>query len=102
MFIQLVLQMKVASLPKLSKLYTRKQIDAIREELITKHGDQCAICKRPRSDFKNRLSVDHNHSSGQIRGLLCFQCNKIKVGRHNLQSAKDVYEYLKKYDSKGG
>ena len=89
-------------MPKLSKLFTRKQIDALREELIAKHGDQCAICKRPRTDFKNKLSLDHNHRSGQVRGLLCFYCNKYKVGRHSLETAKTVYDYLKKYDPKGG
>lgn len=94
--------MEVAKLPKLNKIYTRKQIDKLREELIVKHGDHCAICKRPRSDFKNKLSVDHNHVTSKIRGLLCFYCNKFRVGRHNLQSAKDVYNYLKKYDPKGG
>ena len=89
-------------MPKLNKLYTKKQIDKIREELIAKHGDKCAICKKPRSAFKNRLSVDHNHKTSVIRGLLCFFCNKFRVGRHSLESAKDVYEYLKKYDPEGG
>lgn len=89
-------------MPKLSKLYSRKEIDKLRDDLITLHGDNCAICKRPRSDFKNKLSVDHDHKSGKIRGLLCFQCNKFKVGRHTYFSAKDVYDYFLKYDPKGG
>lgn len=94
--------MGIVKLPKLNKLYTRKQIDVLREELIVKHGDKCAICKRPRSDFKNKLSLDHNHRTSVIRGILCFYCNKFLVGRHSLESAKYVYEYLKKYDPKGG
>ncbi len=89
-------------MPSLSKLYTRKQIDAIRDELIAKHGDKCAICSKPRTAFKNRLSVDHNHRSGQIRGLLCFKCNKFGVGRNSLESAHNVWQYLLKYDPKGG
>lgn len=83
---------------KLSKLYTKRQIDAIRAELIAKHGNQCAICKKHRSEFKNNLSVDHAHRTGRIRGLLCFRCNKFLVGRHTLESASNVYEYLLKYD----
>ena len=36
----------------------------------------CAICKGEEpSDFKGRLSIDHDHSSGKIRGLLCMKCN---------------------------
>lgn len=85
-------------MPKLNKLYTRKQIDKLRQDLIDKHGDQCAICKRPRSAFKNRLSVDHNHSSGKIRGLLCFYCNKRIIGRHNFETANKIMTYLLKYD----
>lgn len=83
---------------KLSKLYTKKQIDALRLDLIEKYGNHCAICNRPRTDFKNNLSIDHNHKSGRIRGLLCFSCNKFKVGRHHIDSAKAVYDYLLKYD----
>lgn len=85
-------------MPKLNRLFTRKQIDAIREDLIAKHGDKCAICNRPRKDFKNKLSVDHSHKTGRIRGLLCFYCNKYKVGRATIESSQAVYDYLKKYD----
>jgi hypothetical protein len=89
-------------LPKLNKLYSRKAIDAIRDELIAKYGNQCAICARPKTMFKNRLSVDHNHRSGRVRGLLCYYCNRRRVGQASLESAKAVYEYLLKYDPKGG
>jgi hypothetical protein len=85
-------------MPKLNKLYSRKQIDALRLNLIAEHGNQCAICKRPRTDFKNNLSVDHNHVSGKVRGLLCFYCNKMKVGRHSIETAKQILDYLTKYD----
>ncbi len=83
---------------KLSKLYTTKQITAIRNELIKKHGNNCAICKKSREAFKKNLSVDHAHKTGRIRGLLCYRCNKFMVGRHTLESAQAVYEYLLKYD----
>lgn len=85
-------------MPKLNKLFTRKQIDSMRLELIEQHGNHCAICKRPRTDFKNSLSVDHNHKSGRIRGLLCFYCNKHRVGRHSIESAKQILDYLQQYD----
>lgn len=88
----------MAKMPKLNKLFTRKQIDGMRLELIEKHGNHCAICKRPRTDFKNNLSIDHNHKSGRIRGLLCFYCNKYRIGRHSLESAKQILDYLQQYD----
>ena len=83
---------------KLSKLYTKKQIDEIRNNLIKKHGNQCAICKKPRSAFKKNLSVDHNHITNRIRGLLCYRCNKFRVGRQTIETTKEVLEYLLKYD----
>ncbi len=83
---------------KLSKLYTVKQINTIRDELINKHGNNCAICKKPRSAFKKNLSVDHSHKTGRIRGLLCFRCNKYRLGRQTIESTKELLEYLLKYD----
>lgn len=83
---------------KLSKLYTTKEINKIRQDLIDHHGNNCAICKKPRSAFKKNLSVDHNHLSNKIRGLLCYRCNKFRVGRQNIETCREVLEYLVKYD----
>ena len=85
-------------MPSLSKLYTRKEIDRIREELIALHGDNCFLCRKPRSAFKKKLSVDHNHKTNKIRGLLCYRCNKFLVGRQTIESAKKILDYLLKFD----
>jgi F420-0:gamma-glutamyl ligase-like protein len=86
----------------LSKLYTTKEINAIREELIKKHGNKCAICEKPRSAFKKNLSVDHNHKTGQIRGLLCYRCNKFILGRQTYGTVLKMKSYLEKYNDTGG
>jgi len=36
----------------------------------------CAICKRPNLSG-NRLSTDHSHITGLLRGLLCQRCNRV-------------------------
>jgi hypothetical protein len=41
---------------------------------LKRQGDGCAICKK-KCASGNHLSVDHCHSSGFIRGLLCNKCN---------------------------
>ena len=86
------------SFAKLSNLYTTKQINELREELIKKHGNQCAICDKPREHFKKNFAVDHSHASGRVRGLLCFRCNKFVLGRHTLESVLRLLVYLLKYD----
>src|SRR5215217_3935061 len=38
-------------------------------------GGKCYICNRATGAVK-RLAVDHRHSDGQIRGVLCTVCNR--------------------------
>lgn len=45
--------------------------------LLEKQNHCCAICGKHQSDFKGALCVDHNHVTGQKRGLLCKQCNLV-------------------------
>jgi len=51
---------------------TEKQYD----EMGEKQGWKCAICgtEKPGGPGK-KLMVDHNHKTGEIRGLLCNHCN---------------------------
>jgi len=44
------------------------------DEMLLAQGGGCAICGRPpRPDIA--LYVDHDHATGQVRGLSCFRCN---------------------------
>ncbi len=44
------------------------------QRLFDQQGGVCAICKKP-NDCGRRLSVDHDHKTGKVRGLLCGRCN---------------------------
>ena len=49
---------------------TIEQYDAMLEA----QSGGCFICSRsPREDIS--LHVDHDHSTGKVRGILCFRCN---------------------------
>ncbi len=41
------------------------------EKLRAQQKDMCACCGR----LSNLLVTDHNHGTGQVRGLLCRNCN---------------------------
>ena len=45
--------------------------------LQAQQGGGCAICGTTIGEVKRRraLFVDHDHASGEIRGLLCGRCN---------------------------
>ena len=49
------------------------------ELLIIAQNNRCAICNKPESQQLNgklkRLAVDHCHTTGKVRGLLCQRCN---------------------------
>lgn len=47
-------------------------------KVLTFQNGRCAICKQRYGKKGQRLilSVDHNHTTGQVRGLLCWPCNK--------------------------
>lgn len=45
-----------------------------REMLDIQEG-KCAICQQHQSEKSRDLSVDHDHATGIVRGLLCGNCN---------------------------
>ena len=50
-------------------------------------GGTCAICQRATGKTRN-LSVDHDHRTGLVRGLLCRPCNDL------LGQARDDVEFF--------
>lgn len=40
------------------------------QELLAEQGGVCAICRRPDPEH-----LDHDHRTGWVRGILCFNCN---------------------------
>lgn len=65
-------------------------------------GGVCAICKQPETVVHSKsgraqpLSVDHDHETGVVRGLLCHRCN-VAVGllQNSPEFADAVADYLR-------
>lgn len=64
------------------------------DNLLEFQGGGCAICGKPCASGK-RLAVDHDHTTGEVRALLCMRCNKFVIGNLNLKTAEAAFEYLK-------
>jgi len=68
-------------------------------ELFRLQEGKCLICEKQfESDslyFKDRLVIDHCHTTGKVRGLLCSNCNTaIGMMNENINSFKNAICYL--------
>ena len=64
------------------------------EAMLQDQGGGCAVCgRRPGT---RSLHVDHNHETGQVRGLLCSQCNHaLGLLSEDVLRIMELAEYLK-------
>jgi hypothetical protein len=83
---------------KMERVYgiTKEQYEA----QFAAQGGKCAICRRVnRHKTKKYLSIDHNHETGEIRGLLCHSCNvAIGLFTESPEVLKAAVRYLMKSD----
>jgi len=66
--------------------------------LYTLQKGLCAICQQEEKDENKLLSIDHDHETGKIRGLLCTDCN-LGLGRFfdNIEFLEKAIVYLKQF-----
>jgi hypothetical protein len=71
------------------------------QDLKEQQGNRCGICGRAQIKMWIALSVDHNHNTNKVRGLLCGPCNhaigmlEADYGTELLEAAID---YIKRTD----
>lgn len=66
------------------------------KEILKIQQNKCAICKSTKTQKnKKRFDIDHNHETGEVRGLLCHNCN-LGLGnfKENTKALKSAIEYL--------
>lgn len=64
------------------------------QEMFSKQNGCCKICGKHQSQFKSTLCVDHNHITGEVRGLLCPSCNHLLVALENKDFCAKATLYL--------
>jgi len=46
------------------------------DAMLKAQGNRCAICDTTPEENGRRFDVDHDHETGDVRGLLCQACNR--------------------------
>jgi hypothetical protein len=77
------------------KYLKRKYGIGIKEynRMFKAQGGVCAVCGRPPKKGKN-LHVDHDHYSGEVRGLLDYYCNRRIIGRNKEDTVRKLVKYI--------
>jgi len=67
---------------------------------FVEQGGICPGCGRHQSEFTKKLCLDHDHETGEYRGLLCSNCNR-RVGssKKDIQILKNLVKYLENFYS---
>ena len=67
------------------------------ERFLSEQDGVCAICLKP-CQTGQRLSVDHDHVTGAVRGLLCRRCNSgLGHFQDSLDLLKKALMYLERF-----
>ena len=65
------------------------------EKMKTNESYSCMICGITEAETARKLDVDHCHSSGKVRGILCNPCNNmIGHAKDNVAALRAAADYL--------
>ena len=65
------------------------------QEALIKQDFRCYICETHQQDLKRRLAVDHCHKTGNVRKLLCSNCNTaLGLLKEDTSIMKKLIEYV--------
>ncbi len=73
------------------------------DQMLVEQGGKCAICgtTTPGNSNVSHFSVDHDHVTGEVRGLLCEKCNR-GLGHYDDSPAllEAAARYLREHSNK--
>ena len=66
------------------------------DRMFAEQGGMCAVC-RGKMTVARGPYIDHDHVSGEVRGLLCLHCNTlIGYAKDDAAVLRQAAEYLEK------
>jgi hypothetical protein len=70
-----------------------------KKDMVKAQAGKCAICKKPVSSYGRKSAVDHDHANGNVRGILCANCNKLLgYAKDNTEILQSAIEYLERWN----
>ena len=69
------------------------------DQMMEDCNGQC-VCGRTTGRNGNALHVDHSHATGQVRGLLCNNCNRALGLVENSEVLRKLADYLESANSR--
>ena len=71
------------------------------KQLLESQKNRCAICGKHEYEFKTRFHVDHSHQTGEVRALLCVNCNHgVGAFFEDTKLLQKALNYIKKHGTK--
>ena len=68
------------------------------QNMFDSQGGKCACCGIHQSELKRALVVDHCHTTGKVRALLCSHCNSaLGYSKESVKVLESLIEYVKEY-----
>jgi hypothetical protein len=67
------------------------------EKMLVDQDYKCFCCSVEHSSLKKGLFVDHCHTTGKVRGLLCNSCNSaLGYAKDNIEVLTTMIKYLQR------
>jgi len=92
------LKKSLSKIRKSTGLTINELVDYYNTQFEKQQG-QCAICGVHISKLSTRFHIDHNHKTGELRQLLCSNCNS---GIGNLRDSSELcqraFQYLQSFE----
>jgi hypothetical protein len=72
------------------------------EKMVSLQNSKCYICETYVENTKNNyLHVDHNHTTGEVRKLLCMSCNaSLGLIKESTDTLQKMIVYLEEHNGK--